>query len=169
MRWSAAHGLPFSAGLDLRRGLPRLQALRDREHVAHALGEQADEPADGLALRAERQVGARRGGAVAGDERVDEAPHLALGGVRRGVLDDVAADPRAGPELERELLELAQQALLALADEPDERSRAVAIELRRRACRPPPAARRGRSLAFSTLLGRDDAAGLLDGLRRAPG
>ena len=96
---------------------------------------------------------ARRGRAVARDERVDEAPDLALGGVRGGVLDDVAADARAGPELERELLELAQQPLLALADE------------RRRA----PARRRGRAATPSLAASRLQPARQVLGLQHVLG
>ena len=53
---------------------------------------------------------------VAGHERVDEAPHLALGRRRGDGLDLLDADAGALAVLERELLELAQEALLALAD-----------------------------------------------------
>ncbi len=66
---------------------------------------------------------------VAGDERVDEAPDLALGRRRGDVLDLLDAEVRAAAVLERELLELAQQALLAVADLGDERLRRGAVEL----------------------------------------
>ena len=155
----------LQALLDLRRGLPRLEPLRDREDVADAAGEQPHEAPHGLALRAQREERLRRRGGVASDERVDEAPDLALGGVRGGVLDDVAADPRARAELERELLELAQQPLLALADEADQRLRSVAVELHVELAGfgLQPA---GQVLGLQDVLFRDDAAGLLDRLRQ---
>ena len=46
----------------------------------------------------------------------------------RDEVDLLAADPRARTELERELLQLAQQPLLALADVGDERLGGVAIQ-----------------------------------------
>ena len=67
---------------------------------------------------------------VAADERVDERPDLTLGAVRGGVLDVLERDVRVRPVLDRELLDLAQQALLAVADLADERLRRVAVERR---------------------------------------
>ena len=62
------------------------------------------------------------------DERVDEAPHLPLGGRRGRRLDLLDADRGAGAVLERELLELAQQTLLPVADGGDERLGAGAVQ-----------------------------------------
>ena len=68
-------------------------------------------------------------GAVAGDERVAERPDLALGAVGGDRLDVVEAELGAAAVLERELLELAQQALLAVADGGDERLGGGVVDL----------------------------------------
>src|SRR6185312_1035989 len=60
---------------------------------------------------------------------VDESPDLSLGRLRRGALDLLDADRRALAVLERELLELAQQPLLTLADLCDKRLRGGALDL----------------------------------------
>ena len=103
-------------GLDLGGRLARLQAQRDGEHLANAAGHQRDEPRDGLALLAQREVRARGLLGVARHERVDQAPHLPLGGGCGGRLDLADAQARAAAVLEGELLQLAQEALLAVAD-----------------------------------------------------
>ena len=54
---------------------------------------------------------------------------LLLGGGRAGLIDLLGADRRARAVLERELLELAQQPLLAVADLGDERLRAVLVQV----------------------------------------
>ena len=83
-----------------------------------------------LALRAQLEEGARRAMRSRRHERVDEPPDLALGRGRRRGLDLLDAERRARAVLERELLELAQQALLAVADRGDERLRGAApVEL----------------------------------------
>ena len=70
---------------------------------------------------------------------------LALGRAGAGLLDLLGAEPRAGAVLQRELLELAQQPLLAVADVGDERPGAGLVELEaelaRRARSPSAAAR----------------------------
>ena len=67
------------------------------------------------------------------------------------------------PVLDRELLDLAQQALLAVADLADERLRRVAVERRRPAAPPRPAAHLGSSRAF-IVSSRDVAARAFDSL-----
>ena len=67
--------------------------------------------------------------AVAGDDRVGERPDLALGRARAGLLHLLDADRGAGAVLERELLELALQPLLAVADLGDQRPRGLVVEL----------------------------------------
>ena len=82
-----------------------------------------------LALLAQLQQQPKGCLLVAGDERVGERPDLALGRAGAALVDLVHADAGARAVLERELLELAQQALLALADLGDQRLRRLLVEL----------------------------------------
>ena len=113
----------------LRLGLAGLQA---RDHLvgeAHPRGHPVQEPGQPLAGGAQLEVAGHRARPVAGDQRVGERPDLALGRAGGELLDEVGVDLRARPELQGELLELAQQALLALADAVHQRLRAAAVEL----------------------------------------
>ena len=124
----------------LRRRLAGRERLGDRDRVpepADDLVEQAGEP---LALAAQLDERAHRGLLVAGDEGVGERPGLALGRGRARLLDLRDADRGALPVLERELLELAQQPLLAIADLGDERAGAGVVELEAELARRAPAA-----------------------------
>jgi hypothetical protein len=107
--------------LDLSGRLSRLQARRYGENVAHPARHERHQARQRLALSAQLQERARGAAPVAGHEGVDEAPHLALGRRRGDGLDLLDADVGALPVLERELLELAQEALLALAGVGDQR------------------------------------------------
>ena len=153
-------GMPQRPGLDLRRASsPASSALGDGEHVAHAARHQRDE-----ARRATRPGRAARGRrasplAVARDERVDEPPDLALGGAAPRASTSSTPIVGARAVLERELLELAQQPLLAVADAARRAPARAGRRARRRARAAWPIAQRGSSRAFSTLLGGDVAAG----------
>ena len=100
-----------SAATRRPRGARRSPARRARRRAISGTSRASVSP-----WRAQLEVGARRRAAVARDERVDERPRP--GARRRAAarLDLLDADRRARAVLERELLELAQQSLLALAD-----------------------------------------------------
>ena len=109
---------------------PASSRIAIAEHVAHAAGHQRDEPRQRLALRAQLEERARR-------LRRGRAPTSASTSAQTWRSAEAAAAPstsstpmrRALAVLERELLELAQQPLLALADLRDERLRRRAVEL----------------------------------------
>ena len=129
MRLSVCHGLPLIEALICAGSSPasRRCAIARTSRTRRASSPTSRPTDSPWAESVEKRPG--RGGAVARDERVDEAPHLALGGMRRGALDLFAADVGGQTELEHELLELAEEALLTLADERDECLSAVSIEL----------------------------------------
>ena len=72
--------------------------------------------------------------AVAADERVGEHEHAPLGGVRGALLDQLARSrrpawtPHRPSSFQRQLLELAQEPLLALPHLGDERLRGRLVE-----------------------------------------
>ena len=111
--------------------LAGLQAQRDRKRLAQALGHQVGQPGQPLALAAQAQVGERRLRGVAADERVGQRERAVLGGVGGAALDLLDADPLGlslGLDFQRELLQLAQQPLLASAHLGDERVRGGGVE-----------------------------------------
>ena len=111
-------------------GLPRRERLGDRERVAQAAHDPVEQARHALALLAQLQQRPRRRALVAGDERVGERPRLALG--RAGAeARSTSSTPERAPcaVLERELLQLAQQPLLAIADVRDQRPRGLRVEL----------------------------------------
>ena len=164
MRRSAAHGLPFDRALDLRRRLARLQARGDRQHVAQRGG-----PSAGPGAAATRPARAARGSATVARRRSRATSASTKPQTWRSADGAAAASTSSTPiarplaVLERELLELAQQALLALADV---RRRAPARRPRRGRC---PAGRASAGdparqvLGLQRLLLRDVAAGRLHG------
>ena len=118
--------------LDLRGGPPAASALRDRERVADC-GRSRTAGRQPLALPAqleEHAVACRWSPATSASASL---PDLALGRAGAGASTSSTPMRRARPVLERELLQLAQQALLALADVGDERLRRLAVELEARA------------------------------------
>ena len=120
------------------------------------------EPRQPLALAAQLDERADGGLLVAGDEGVAERPDLALGGGGGRLLDLRLAERGAPAVLERELLELAEQALLALADLGDERAGGALVELEAElaGARLHPA---GQLPRLDAALDRDLPAGALDG------
>ena len=80
------------AALDLGDGLARLQALRDRDGVAQALGHQVGEAGHALALLAQAQVGERGLARVGADERVGKRVRAPLARVRGAAFDVLDAD-----------------------------------------------------------------------------
>ena len=129
MNLSAARGRHAQRLLDLGGRLALAQRLGDRDGVPQAADHVVDQPRDALALLAQLEQQLDRGLLVAGDERVGERPDLLLGRGGAGLDDLLGADRRARAVLERELLELAQQPLLAVADLRDERLGALAVEV----------------------------------------
>ncbi len=125
--------------LDLRRRLARAQAQRDRERVAQPLSHQVGQPRQPLALLAQAQVGERRRARRRRRRarRPARRPATRPNGPREArcprratcVLAAVTLRLAIGQaDAQRELLELAQQPLLALADLRDERLRRGAVE-----------------------------------------
>ena len=134
------HGLPLIAALICGGASPASRrcaiARTSRTRRASSPTSRPTDSPCALSVRNAR-VAAR---AVAGDERVDEAPDLALGGVRRRVLDDVAAD-RARRARARARASRARAAGAAGARRRARRAPARRRgRARRRACRPRPAA-----------------------------
>ena len=127
-RSAAKLGHP-QALLDLRGRLAGGERLGDRERVAQAADHVVQQPRERSpwprsSIRS--RVAALRSPA---DDRVGERPDLALDGARAGLLDLLDADRRALPVLERELLELPEQPLLAVADLGEERPGGLVVEL----------------------------------------
>ena len=110
-------------------GLAGGERLGDLERVAQAVGDVVEQAGQALALGAELDERAHGGLLVAGHEGVAEGPDLALRGGGARLLDLGLAERGALAVLERELLELAQQPLLALADLVDEGLGAGLVEL----------------------------------------
>jgi len=100
---------------DLGRGLAGLEADDDAVGVAQPAGHDVEQAGEPLAVGPEVEVGAQGGGAVAGTSASASVPGLALGRTARP--GRRRPRPRPGPGLEGqgELLELALEALLALA------------------------------------------------------
>ena len=124
--WSAARGGIRSVFLTCAARLAGRERLGDRERVAQPADHVVDQAGDALALLAQLEQQPRGGLAVAGHQRVGERPDLALGRARAGLLDLLGAELAPGAVLQRELLQLPQQPLLAVADLGDQRLRAVA-------------------------------------------
>ena len=119
--------------LDLRGGLAGVERDRDLVRGPDALAHPVQEARQPLPLAAQRQVQARGGGRVPAQERVGERPGPVLGRRRGQLVDRRGVDARAGAGVQRELLELAQQPLLPVADVGDQRPRGVGLELETRA------------------------------------
>ena len=156
-------GRHAQGALDLGGRLALIERLGDGDGVPQAADHVVDQARDALTLLAQLEQQLDRGLLVAGDQRVGERPDLLLGRGGAGLDDLLGADRGARAVLEGELLELAQEPLLAVADLRDERLRAVAVQVDLQRL----------GLAFQPLrqiprldvvLGRDLAADLLDRL-----
>ena len=163
MNLSAARGGIRSVRLTWAGAWPGVERLGDRDRVPQAADHVVDQAGDPLTLLAQLEQQLDRGLLVAGDERVGERPDLLLGRGGAGLDDLLGADRGARAVLERELLELAQQPLLAVADLRDERLRALAVQVDLQ--RPGLAFQPLRQVPrLDVVLGRDLAADLLDRL-----
>ena len=97
-------------------GLAGVERAGDLVPAADALRHPVQQTGHALALGAQRQVDACGRRRLARDERVRQRPRLALGRRRRQLLDLGRIEPRVRRHHQRQLLELAEQTLLAIAD-----------------------------------------------------
>ena len=167
MKRSAALGGMRSVRLDLRRAPPPRPAAQRRSCACRTRWViQYRSPGSGSPCARSSRYARVAPAPSPRDEQVGQRPDLALGRVRARALDLVDPELRARAELERELLELAQQALLAVADVRDERLRRGAVELEAEPARL--LAHPLRQLpGLDGALGADVAAGRLDRRRAA--
>src|SRR5919201_4150030 len=88
--------------------------------LSQAARQRVDEPPRALAVRLQLLGQRERGATVSADERVRQSVGLRGGVACREPLEVAAGQPGLGMQGERELLELAGDALLASADERNE-------------------------------------------------